>query len=144
LLPRIFDGREHDTGWLPSHEVTCASLARADWLSWTEPLVESIKQVFWAALEKAIAEADGRWVDELICGFALAGLDVAPYLARLEAPDAAKALVKFYECNCQSLMKGKLGNGFWGGDRAKMQPVIAWFASPQVVAIIDEYYRLAA
>jgi hypothetical protein len=140
LLPRILDISVHERSWWPSHEVVCASLARAGWLAWPEPLVESVKDVFRAALEKAIAEIDGRWVDELICGFALAGLDVAPFLARLEAEDARKALVKFYECNSQSLMKGKLGNAFWRGRKDRAAPVIEWFGSPAVRRIIDQYY----
>jgi len=142
LLPRIMDISTQERSWWPSHEVVCASLARADWLAWPAPLVASVKDVFWAALEKAIAEVDGRWVDELICGFALAGLDVAPFLARLEAEDARKALVKFYECNSQSLMKGKLGNAFWRGRKDKAAPVVEWFGSPAVSGMINRYYGL--
>lgn len=143
LLPRILDISTYDRAWWPSHEVLCSSLARARWLDWPAPLVESVKDVFSAALETAIAQVDGRWIDELICGFALAGLDVAPFLARLEAEDARKALVKFYECNSHSLMKGKLGNVFWRGQKANGVPVIAWFNAADVKGMINRYYGLA-
>jgi len=144
LVPRILDATAYGRAWFPSHEVTCSSLARADWLSWTEPLVDSIKQVFAAAFENAIARADGRWIDELICGFALAGLDVAPFLARLEAEDARKALVKFYECNSHSLKKGKLGNAFWRGEKEQGGKVVAWFNSAKVVEMINGSHGTAS
>jgi hypothetical protein len=142
LLPRILDISAHGRSWFPSYEVVCSSLARADWLSWPAPMVDSILDVFWAALEKAILDCDGRWIDELICGFALAKLDVAPFLARLEAPDARKALVKFHECNSQSLLQGKLGNAFWGADKARGKAVIAWFKSAKIAGLISSYYDL--
>jgi hypothetical protein len=143
LLPRILDVSVNDRRWWPSHEVTCASLARARWLEWPAPLVGSVMDLFRAALEKAIAEVDGRWIDELICGFALAGLDVSPFLGRLEAEDARKALVKFYECNSHSLMKGKLGNAFWRGQKDKTKAVVEWFKSPAISSMINGYYGLA-
>lgn len=143
MLPRIVDLSVQDRSLGPSYEVVCSSLARAKWLAWPEPLVSSINDVFAAALEKAIIEFDGRWIDELICGFALAGLDVAPFLARLEQEDATKALVRFYECNSHSLMKNKLGNAFWRGEKAKAIEVIEWFNSATVVEIINRYYDQA-
>ncbi len=142
LLPRILDAPAHGGFWWPSHEVVCAGLARADWLAWPEPLVASIKEVFWAAFESAIGQAEGRLIDELICGFAAAGLDVTPFLDRLEREDASKALVKFYECNSHSLIKGRLGNGFWDGQKGQAATVIDWFNAPRVRYIIERYYGL--
>lgn len=142
LLPRILDVSMHDEDWWPDHEVICSNLARANWFSWPGQLKDSIIGLFSVALEVAISGDDGWKADELICGFALAGLEVGRFLRRLEAEDAAKTLVKFYERNSQSLMKGKLGNAFWRDHKAEARPVIEWFVSPHVVSIINGYYGL--
>jgi hypothetical protein len=136
LIPRILDISIHDQTFWPDHEVICKSLANGRWLTWPEPLRASIMNVFSAALEKAISNDDGWKADELICGFGLSGMDLHPFLKRLEADDAKKTLIGFYERNSHSLMKGKLSNNFWAKHKAESAPVIDWFGSPKVVEII--------
>jgi len=70
-------------------------------------------------------------------------LDLYSFLGRLEAADAERALVGFYDHNSQALMKGKLRNDFWGDVKAEAAPVIAWFGSPDVVQIVNRHYGLA-
>jgi len=78
LLPRILDISVHGQFSWPDHEQICMNLARGEWLSWPEPLKASIVDLFSAAWESAIANDDGWKADELVCGFALAGIDIHP------------------------------------------------------------------
>lgn len=93
LLPRILDLSLHGAFSWPDHEVVGESLANAQWSLWPTQLRDSITQAFLAALEQAIPNNSGWEVDELICGFALTGMDIAPFLKRLEADDAKQTLI---------------------------------------------------
>jgi hypothetical protein len=143
FIPRILDLSLHGAFDWPDFEVICASLRNGEWLSWPESLKLSIIDVFLSAWERAATGGDGVGVDSLICGFGRAGLDLYPFLGRLEAADAERALVGFYDRNSQALMKGKLRNEFWGDFKAEAAPVIAWFGSPGVVQIVNRHYGLA-
>lgn len=140
LLPRILDLSLHGAFSWPDHEVVGKSLANAHWSLWPTPLRDSITQAFLAALEQAIPNHSGWEVDELICGFALTGMDIAPFLTRLEAADAEQTLIEFYERNAPALRKGSLANNFWESHETEAAPLIAWFGSAKIMTTINTHY----
>jgi hypothetical protein len=80
-----------------------------------------VPAVFDAAFDDAI-EAVSE-VDSWICGFALAGIDLQPFLAKLEASAAAKALRQFVGYNDAYRSHGALKNAFWERHRSALAPV---------------------
>ena len=142
FIPRILDLSIHGEFDWPDHEVVCKRLADGNWLAWPVPLRVSIMDLFAIAWEQVIASGDGWDVDELLCGFALTGMDIQPFLARLEAEDAGRALIGLYERNAQSLIKGRLSNAFWDKCEIAGEPIIVWFASEKTAGLISRQYGM--
>ncbi|MEI7668954.1 MAG: hypothetical protein WCJ33_02600 [Pseudomonadota bacterium] len=142
FTPRILDIGIQDKFSLCFEQIGKA-LARGNWLSWEEPLRASIINLFSVVWEIAIKSDDGWRLDTLICSFALTGLDLKPFLARLESKEFENALIGFYEQNSQQLLRGILRNPFWEDHKEEADPVIEWFGSPKVLEIINRHYGIS-
>lgn len=144
FLPRILENACREPDPSPDLETVLRKLDLAGWLRWDANEIAVLRSLFEAAFEQAlVADADGWAIDSWICGLALTGLDVAPLLQKLEDPAREEALVRYYQLNAEELQKGKLGNAFWDKNDAKAQPVIDWFRSAQIQAIIQNHYGTA-
>ncbi|AXE32150.1 hypothetical protein DK842_20935 [Chromobacterium phragmitis] len=71
----------------------------------------------------------------------MAGIDVQPYLRKLNAPAAAEALLAYFEHNAQQLAKGRLANS--DGKSGAGQSVIAWLESAEIQDRIWRHYGSA-
>lgn len=142
FLPRILEISIFERDWWPSREVVLGKLALANWLSWDQSEIDAIRALFVAVFDMAlVADEDlANLVDEWICGLGLAGENLVPYLQKLERASNWNALYGFFELNSLQLQKGRLGNSFWGEHKQLAQPVIDWFESAPIQAIIWKHY----
>jgi hypothetical protein len=142
FLPRILEISVRDGSWWPGREVVLGKLTLADWKAWPEHLRDPVIRLCEAAFDEALRQADdpGGQIDSWICGLSRAGLDVLPYLEKLRAPGAEKALIGFFEANSAALLRGKLANAFWKDEKADPAPVIAWLNSPDVQSAVWSHY----
>lgn len=113
FLPRIFELSAAVNGWWPSPEVAISKLRRANWNDWPERDRQAVRLFLAAWLDSVLARgADhANDTDSILCGIALSGDDLAPYLARLR--DHADLLAAYRDTNASALSQGKLINGFW-------------------------------
>jgi hypothetical protein len=145
FLPRILDISLHEPFWYPDREIVLGKLTLAGWKSWPDNETQPLLILFKEAFDDAIATPDdGSEVDSWICGLALAEVDLNPFLRSLLRPPALPALIGFFEKNSAHLVKGKLGNAFWKDHKASAVPVIAWFQSVDVQAIVQSHYEKLA
>ena len=147
LLPRILELTFREQRWWPSPEIALEKLALADWLSWSDEETQVLHDFFQTAFDDILDRRYGNAeeIDAWICGLGRAGVDVAPYLHKLEAPEVFPALIGFFELNAAALQEGKLGNSFWGNNRApatptQAAPIIAWFNSPKIQGMVWRHY----
>jgi hypothetical protein len=145
LLPRIFEIAIVDPGSCPNIEIVLGKLKLATWRSWSagertsiETLLDAWFDAVLAQAEQtaqAVAEGDveasytfeaSRHLDELICGFSQAGMDLTPFLDRLRAPRYAGVVEDWRALNtCGKTGLLKLSNPFWS-DLAQV-----WSENPQ-------------
>jgi hypothetical protein len=125
--------------------VVLEKLALAKWLMWQKKEIEALQTFFHAAFDEALQSREdaNHEIDSWICGLALAGVDVAPFLRKLEDPTVESTLFGFFELNAGGLNKGKLGNSFWNGHFELSAPVINWFESPEIQSLIWKHYGSA-
>ncbi len=138
FLPRILEISATDSGWWPDPEVVGRSLRDAEWLTWDVREKNAITQLYRAKFEAISAGSDPYELDSWICGMAIAGLDLAPYLSTLEANPSAT--LDYYTRNSDPSSGIRLANGFWSDSSTGAQQVIAWFYSPAVSGLILESY----
>lgn len=79
-------------------------------------------------------------VDSWICGLALAGADVTPFLQKLEATTVKDVLIGFFELNAAHLPKKRLGNAFWSDNREAAAQVVEWFESSAIQSAVRGHY----
>jgi hypothetical protein len=108
FVPRILDIAIHEPGWWPDREVVLEKLALGHWQGWSEreraAIIRAVEAAFHADLQNP---GDGAWnVDAWLCGLALAGADVRPFLATLAEPHNEGALFAYYEFNSYPLHRG--------------------------------------
>lgn len=138
FLPRILELSVTEWHWWPDVEVVLTKLKLAEWREWPESKIDPLERFLDAAFDEAIETASNHAnveVDSWMCGFALAGVDVQPFLERLEAPSAARALRRFVKWN-DAYRSGAMANPFWDGDRAAASRVAEWLNSPRAQAAI--------
>ncbi len=141
FLPRMLDISLDDPSWWPDRECLLGKLTIANWKTWSSDQRQSLIHLFDAAFNEALLHEDAGWeIDSWICALSMAGLDVVPYLEKLKAPAAEKALLQFFEVNAGSLPKGRLTNAFWEDEKANPAPVIAWLNSRDVQATVWPHY----
>ena len=142
FLPRILEISIHDRGWWPDREIVLRSLALAGWKSWHEGERKVLQSLFDSAFNDVICcEEDQDYeIDSWICGLALAGLDVAPFLQKLEDPATTEALIGLFELNAADLPKKRLGNAFWSDNNEAAAQVVEWFESSAIQSIVWRHY----
>jgi hypothetical protein len=143
FFPRMLDIAIHERYWWPDREVVLGKLSLGRWQTWTDREQAAVLSAVEAAFQAALQDpSDGAWnIDAWLCGLALAGADVHPFLTILGEPQNEGPLFAYYELNSGPLQKGKLGNSFWSGNREAQRPIIEWLKSApvqQVVARLQE------
>jgi hypothetical protein len=100
FLPRILDISIDDPESFINSEIVLGKLRLANWQSWPAAerrIVEELVDAwFELALARDLTEADEWWIsteaESVLCGAALAGLPLAPWLTRLNEPFASPVL----------------------------------------------------
>lgn len=143
FLPRILEVAcvERGVRW-PDIEITGRAIGETKPANWPGERRAALLNVLHAAIHEAIEDEEGREIDGLICAIARMGLDVAPFLERIEA--SPEALIAYFEWNSSSLAKQKLANAFWDREIPGCQTVLSWFTSPRVSKIIRDGYGLTS
>lgn len=138
FLPRILEISATDPSWWPDPEVVGRSLRDAKWLTWTACEKEAITRLYRTKLTEILAGPDPFELDSWICGTAIAGLDLAPYLSAIEA--SPSATLDYYTHNSDPSLGIRLANGFWSDSNTGAQQVLDWFYSPSVSKLIHDSY----
>ena len=138
FLPRIFEISANEVGWWPDPEIVLGKLRRAGWNSWTPKEREAILKFIDAVLDDCMKDSQSD-IDTWVCAIAHCVDDMIPYLEKIK--QNTESLIRLYEENSQALIKGKLSNAFWEDARDKGVQVIEWFNSPEIIKIINEYYK---
>jgi hypothetical protein len=141
FVPRLLELSAITPGWWPSPEVVVGKLKLADFEGWSVAERQAIETLLFAWEDRLLSETetgDGHDIsselDALLCGIALAGLDLSPFLPRLLVPDAQLQLRELYWDNFSGkLGRVKLKNAFWAEDRGLGEPLLAFLESPEVV-----------
>lgn len=102
LLPRILEISVSDSDHALNSEIVIGKLGRADWLQWPESEQAAIRTLldlwFELALSLDLEEAEDGFgiscseAEGVLCGGALAGLTLDPWLERLQQADVALVL----------------------------------------------------
>jgi hypothetical protein len=139
FLPRILEISLRDRHWWPDLEVVLGKLRLAGWNNWSSSEWSVLQSLFDAGFDEAIENAGQSGfrldVDTWLCGLGLSGTNLQPYLAKLEAPAARRALLEWFERNADSLKTGSLWNSFWQGHDSEVREVVEWVRSPRVQSI---------
>jgi hypothetical protein len=138
FFPRMLDIAIHEPGWWPDREIILGKLSIGHWRAWSEreqsAIINTVRVAFQADLQDP---SDAAWnIDSWLCGLALAGADVQPFLRTLGESPNEGALLAYYELNSAHLSKRKLRNSFWGGNRDAQAPILAWLTSAPVQEIV--------
>jgi hypothetical protein len=138
FFPRMLDIAIHEPSWWPDREVVLGKLSLGHWQAWSERERAAIFNAVQAAFQTDVRDtSNGAWnIDAWLCGLALAGADVQPFLSTLGEPPNEGALFAYYELNSAHLQKGKLGNSFWGGNRDAQAPIVAWLNSAPIQQVV--------
>lgn len=139
FLPRLLEISSTERDWWPSPEIILKKLALAHWLKWTVKEREAIESLLAAWFESVLGESplDGGALDSVICGIAISGVPMEPYLQTLVSHP--NALATYYERNAYALWKGrKLMNEFWSQDRSSSLPIVSFIMSDRVQEILRQ------
>lgn len=130
-----------DASWWPDIEVTGRAISESNLDGWSEHRRQALIGVVSAMMDRILEVDDGGFeIDDWVCGIAKMGLDVTPYLERIQ--QSPFHVLAFYERNARQLPKNKLGNSFWDQGDAGYDTVVKWFKSPDVSAVIMDGYGL--
>jgi hypothetical protein len=140
FLPRIVEIGCVEGGWWPDLEITGRAIGETKPFEWPGHRQKALTDFLHAVLQTAIEEEDGGGIDGLVCTIARMGLDVTPFLQRIET--ATDALLAYYERNSQELTKSKLGNAFWDKETPGFNVVLEWFKCHRVSQLIQGAYGL--
>ena len=130
FLPRILEISLHDRRWWPDLEVVLGKLRLANWSQWSSLERAALHALFDAGFDEAVERAGSTAleldVDTWLCALARSGSNLQPYLAKLEAPAARRALLEWFERNADGLKTGSLWNSFWEGHELEVREVVKW------------------
>lgn len=130
-LPRILELTVTGAWW---GESLGPNLVEAGWLAWPAAERDVIRAPLEILLFTAIEEQDTQGIDRRLSDLSELGLDLAPYLARLESnPEATLA---FYRRQANPATGIELRDSLWGNAVAGAIQVIDWFYSPSVSKLI--------
>lgn len=141
FAPRILEIAATDDGWWPEPAIIASRMQMANWSSWPAEQVAAIRALLHENFLRLLEQDDcGSRVDDWICAVGTAGEDLTPYLDELER--RPEKLLRFYEQNSESLLKGRLSGPFWGDAVAARETVLKWIRSPRTVEIINQGYGM--
>lgn len=133
FLPRMLEISLTERWWWPDIEVTLSKLPVAGSDNWPAAERDALMNLFEHAFDEAVEASSSNPlhpdVDSWICGLGLAGVDLEPFLRKLEDPAAAHALLQFIRYNDQYRQHRTLANPFWDKARAASDPVVKWLHS---------------
>lgn len=120
LAPRILEVTVLHPGETPNPEIALRKLALAEWEYWAPreraAVIALIDAWFDNALANDIRLAEafmgGSDAEAVLCGAALAGLDITPWLTRLAGPEATAVRAEMARMNATALERG-YPTGFW-------------------------------
>lgn len=138
FLPRILEISATDPGWWPDAEVVGRGLRDAQWMTWGAREKEAITQLYQAKLDAILSEQDPFELDSWVCGIAIAGLSLTPYLSAIEANPSAT--LDLYTRNSDPHYGIQLANEFWSYSNIGAKQLTDWFYSPSVSGLILESY----
>jgi hypothetical protein len=133
LLPRILEVSVSDPGNANNPEIVLGKLSRAGWRSWSHDQQSAVEALviawFELALASDIASAEEGWIrddaESVLCGAAIAGMSLNPFLVRLCEPDAAPVLADLRKRFPREM------SGFWDAAPAGLQELRAVLAEGQ-------------
>ncbi len=138
LLPRILEISALEPWWWPDIEVIGRSLSSAKWSTWAFAEKEAVGNYFEARFTTLLNTPGGSDLDSLLCGIALSGRDLSPYLQRITAVESAALAI--YEQNANEIIERRLANGFWDNSTEGASQMIDWFYSTEVSLLILKSY----
>lgn len=142
FLPRILDILASKRDWWPDPEVVTRAIQTAGFHSWPDCRRQVLSRFLdEVVLDLLATDGSGFELDSWICALARLHDDLVPFLARIAANK--ERLIEWYEVNSQSLVDGRLANGFWDEAPEGTKQVVEWLRSPETQKIIEEHYGLA-
>lgn len=142
FLPRILEILASKSNWCPDPEIVTRAIHTAGFHSWPDSRRRVLSRFFDEVVLDLLAKEDcGFDLDSWICALARLHVDLAPFLARIAANKTR--LIELYAVNSQSLIKGRLSNGFWDEAPEEMKRMVEWFKSPEIQKTIENHYGLA-
>jgi len=143
FLPRLLEICATEAGWWPSPEVLLGKLNLAHWKTWPPAQFGAVDAIlkawFESLLNSGVSDADlfrAHWDgDAVLCGLALAGAPLQPYLERLLEPAHANSLRALYWTNFSGKRRQvKLSNPFWSSNREAGAELLAFLERPDIEA----------
>ena len=141
FLPRILEILMIEPLWWPSVEIVARTIDSAGLREWPDTRRKAITEYFDTVLADLFAREAGSEFNDWLCALGALGVNLGPFLTRLEAN--GERLIEFYEQHSQSLVRGKLANGFWDNAPAARRQVVDWFRSAETQHLIAQQYGLA-
>lgn len=142
FLPRIIEISVTEKGWWPEAPIIGRAVAETMPLKWPVQRREALIEVLHAMIQEVDLDwTGGDSIDDWICAIAKMGLEVEPFLHRLES--MPNHLLAYYEANSGSLMKQRLNNAFWDAGEPGYDTVLEWITNPRVSDLIFKAYGLS-
>jgi len=138
FLPRIVEVSITEPSWWPDIEVTAKAMRSTDFRSWPSTRRCALQAVLDKWVDHLI-ETNAYWeLDGSLCACAILGLDVCPYLGKIELDP--NAVLHYFEDNERCLKSGHLCNAFWELPNVGHDQIVDWFRSPKIRRIPTEAY----
>ncbi|MEM7591281.1 MAG: hypothetical protein AAF383_07150 [Cyanobacteria bacterium P01_A01_bin.83] len=146
FLPRIFELSVTEKGWYPCPEVVLGKLKFVQWQEWSKLKTTAIESFLELAFVNFVLQPEknpdslffGDEPDTWLCAIAISGAKIETLLKRIQTN--GKALVTLYELNSETLIKGKLFNGFWHDLPDSQRIILKWFQSEEIMQLINQQY----
>lgn len=142
LLPRMLEISAVQHHWSLDPQMVVGRLRRAEWERWSAERRKAMVAFLDAWFDRALAQADadeggldrsGR-LEDLLCGMAMAGLDIGPYLERLKVHGAV--LTNLYWRFGDPAAEGRGPSGFWQDAPEGWSVLMAFMKDPEVFAVV--------
>jgi hypothetical protein len=138
FLPRILEISIRVDSWWPDIEVTARAIRSTDLQSWPSRRFQALLALIAAVIEEIVGSGSHDQLDGWLCAIARMGLDVSPYLRKIETDRAA--VLAYFEYNAASLTTGRLLNAFWELPNDGHDEIVKWFRSDAIRRIPFEAY----
>lgn len=138
FLPRILHLDAMSDRDFASVEITGRAIATTDLISWPGERIEALEAFLMEVMESLLAPERHGNIDEWMCAIAKMGLDVRPYLSRIERSESAA--LKYFSDNAEGLPNRRLGNPFWELRSPGHAAIVEWFHSPKIKNLVFREY----